>query len=301
MAIELVKTGKHNVTALTRAGSTSSLPEGVKVAEIDYENHDSIVKALNGQDALIITLGVTAPPDTEAKLVRAAADAGVPWILPNEWGTDTQDVSSRNDTLIGETKVKTQALIRELGKSSFIAVATGFWYEWSLGIAVAWGFDFKARKVTFFDDGKTKIVSSTWPQVGRGVAALLSLPIKAEGGLSEKECLEQFRNGYVYFNSFTLNQEDMFESVLRVTGTKREDWTIEHQDVKERYKEGMEQFKKGDRQGFGKLLYARIFYPDGSGNMEVTRGLSNELLELPKDDMDEATKIAIKRSENTPW
>jgi hypothetical protein len=55
--------------------------------------------------------------------------------------------------------------ISDLGKSSYISVVTGFWYEWSLGISSAYGFDFANRKVTFFDDGETKICTSTWPQV----------------------------------------------------------------------------------------------------------------------------------------
>lgn len=59
----------------------------------------------------------------------------------------------------------TRKAISDLGKSSYIAVSTGFWYEWSLGIPAAFGFDFANHAVTYFDEGETKISVSTWPQV----------------------------------------------------------------------------------------------------------------------------------------
>lgn len=55
--------------------------------------------------------------------------------------------------------------IEDLGESSYIAVSTGFWYEWSLAIPPAFGFDIPNRAITFFDEGETKISISTWPQV----------------------------------------------------------------------------------------------------------------------------------------
>lgn len=61
--------------------------------------------------------------------------------------------------------VATRKTIVDLGKSSYIAVSTGFWYEWSLAIPAGFGIDFANRAVTFFDEGRTKISTSTWPQV----------------------------------------------------------------------------------------------------------------------------------------
>jgi hypothetical protein len=51
------------------------------------------------------------------------------------------------------------------GNSSYISITTGFWYEWSLAIGPAFGIDLDKRTVTFFDEGETKISTSTWPQV----------------------------------------------------------------------------------------------------------------------------------------
>lgn len=77
----LLKTGSHTVTALTRVGSTSTIPAGAQIKAIDYEKPESLVEALRRQDALIITLsGHATFQKIEEKLVRAAGEAGVSWM-----------------------------------------------------------------------------------------------------------------------------------------------------------------------------------------------------------------------------
>lgn len=137
-------------------------------------------------------------------------------------------------------------------------------------------------------------------QVGRAVAALLSLPIKSEGSDSSRS-LEHFRNKICYINSFTVSQNDMLDSVLRVTGTQRSDWTITNESSKERYAAGVEEMKGGDRRGFIKIMYTRVFYQDGSGDYESRLGVSNERLGLPKEDLDTATAAAIQRAKDSPF
>lgn len=88
MAKALLGTGKHTVTALTRQDSQSKLPEGVQIKTINYTQPKTIVEALKGQDALVMTLGTRCSKDTPVTVVNAAAEAGVKWILPNEWGPD---------------------------------------------------------------------------------------------------------------------------------------------------------------------------------------------------------------------
>ncbi|KAK6442728.1 hypothetical protein LTR95_001044 [Oleoguttula sp. CCFEE 5521] len=300
MTTELLKTGKHTVTAITRQDSTSALPDGVQVAKVDYDDEATLVEALKGQDALVITMGTTAPADTQSKLIRAAGEAGVKWIAPNFWGADTANPGLCKDVFFFGKTDATRHEIKKLGKSSYIAIVTGFWYEWSLAIANSYGFDFENKTVTFFDEGETKVNTSTWRQVGRAVAALLSLPIKAEGG-DQEHCLDHFRDQMVYISSFTVNQRDMLASVLRVTGDKESDWTIKKEGAVERYEAAAVEMKKGDRAAFARWMYTRVFYADDSGHYGKTMGLANELLGLPEEDIDEATKIAMERAEGDPY
>ncbi|GAB7338508.1 hypothetical protein MBLNU457_5259t1 [Dothideomycetes sp. NU457] len=293
----LLATGKHNITVLTRSPTPLDLPSDVHVARIDYSDPSTLTTALRGQDALIITLSGMSPPSTQTALFAAAASANVPWILPNEWSPDCDHSGLIADAPVFAGKAPARQEIVNLGKSSYIAVATGFWYEYMLPIGAAtFGFDIRERKVTFYDHGETRISVSTWPQVGRAVAALLSLPVTSTG--DEKGCLDAMRNKLVYINSFTVNQREILESLIRVTETKKEDWTVEKQDVRERFREGNEMAKAGDRMGFAQAMAARVFFPDGNGDFEMNRGTVNALLGLPKEDLDEFTKIAVERAMN---
>lgn len=294
----LLKTGKHTIRALTRGEGTGKFPDGVEVVKINYDDQASLVHALQGQEVLIITMSVTAPPDQQAKLVEAAATANVPWILPNEWGISTADVQLGKDVFLGVGQKKTQEHIERLGTSSWIAVVCGFWYEYSLGSGpLFYGFDIPNRTVTFYDDGNARIDTSTLPQCGRAVASLLNLKVLPDDENDKGPCLSQFRNGDVHISSFKVSQRDMLDSLMRVTGTTAKDWKTESEPSAERYKAGLELFKTGDRAGFAKLLYARVFYPDGSGELESRHGLDNTVLGLPKEDLDEFTKIAVDRAE----
>lgn len=109
-----------------------------------------------------------------------------------------------------------------------------------------------------------------------------------------------FKNKVVYVKSFTISQKDMFHSALRVTGTTENDWQITSQPVKERYLTGLKEMQQGSRAGFAKMIYSRIFYPDGHGDFEHGKGTINALLDLPEEDLDQATEAAIERSKGFP-
>lgn len=256
------------------------------------------VEALKGQEVLIISMAVTAPPEQQSKLIEAAAAANVPWVLPNEWGPDGENKQLGKDVMLGEKQTKYRAHIEQLGKSSWIGIACSFWYEFSLSSGTdTYGFDFKNRTVTFIDDGKTRINTSTWPQCGRGMAGLLGLKILPDDENDRSPHLSHFRNRFVYISSFLVSQKDMLDSVMRVTGTSLQDWKITHEPHKERYESGLAELKKGNRLGFARVLYTRVFYPDGSGDFETSKGLHNDILGLPKEDIDEYTKKALQMAE----
>jgi NmrA-like family len=156
----------HTVTALTRQGSTNKIPVDVKSTFVDYDDEASLVSALEGQQFLI-TMAVTAPRHTQNKLVRAAAKAGVPYIMPNWYGCDFANKELGKAIHLGLVGQETVDEIESLGVSQWAILACGFWYEFSLaGGEMRYGFDFRNKSVTFFDDGKTKINTSTWSSAG---------------------------------------------------------------------------------------------------------------------------------------
>lgn len=298
----LLAKGCFEVTALVRAGSKSKAPPaGVASSPpMDYEDASSLEAALTGQDALVVTLGVGAPQDAQGKLVAAAVKAGVRWIVPNEWTADDGFEPLERD--MGMMYAPVQANRRAIaasGTTAWTGVVEGFWYEFSLaGSKYRYGFDFAEKSVVFYDDGKTKINTTTWPQTGRAVANLLALKVLPEDEGDRSPTLSHWRNRPLRISSFLVSQRDMFDSVLRVTGGQESDWKISYQPAHERVKEGQEMFAQGDRQGFGMLLYARLFFKDGAGNFEQRGELDNEKIGLPKEDLDEFTAVAIEMAKD---
>ncbi|KAK4152404.1 hypothetical protein C8A00DRAFT_44556 [Chaetomidium leptoderma] len=297
----LLQTGKHSVTALTRAGSKSKLPAGVKVIEVDYEDEPSLVAALKGHQFLAISLGVSAAHDVHAKIVTAAGKAGVPYIMPNAYGYPTSDKARPDDmyTQVVHDRVNDVA---SNGVSSSIVLACGFWYEWSLGLGEAWfGFTIKDRKVTFFDDGKRVITVSTWDQCGRALAALLSLPESgaSSGSAAAAPSVADFKGKTLAISSFRVSQRDMLDSLHRVLGTTDADWEITHEPTAKRVREGGRDFQNGDRMGFARKLYGDIFSADNEvSDYAGTQQTADKVLGLPREDLDEATRRTVEMVES---
>jgi hypothetical protein len=275
--------------------SAAEIPPGLKIAEVDYEKEETLVEALKGQQFFIISLAVTAPPGTQETLIAAAAKAGVPWVMPNAYSPDFMDKEFAKENMTGQRIWAAIEAIEKHGVSSWVGLSCGFWYEFSLSISPAWyGFDFHNKKVTFYDDGKQPINTSTLAQCGRALAKFLSLKELPNDGKDTSHTISHWRNKPLYTSSFLASQRDMLDSVNRVTGLTDADWVIEHEPASERYARGLEMMKGGDRIGFGMAMYARTFYASGEGNSEARYGLANEALGLPKEDIDEATKLALE-------
>lgn len=296
MVDALLKKGRFKITAISREGSTNIPAPGVHVASVNYDDPSTIISALKGQDALIITMSVRAPPDQQSKLIKAAADAGVPWIIPNEFGGDGLNEQVGKDIVIGVGKQKAREYIEELGKSKWIGIACSFWYEYSLAGPGLYGIDIAKKEVVWFDDGKQAIHTSTWPQTGRSIAEVLSLPVSPKDANDTSVTLSSYANKFVYITSFTLNQREMFESVKRVTNTTESDWTITSEPSKQRYADAAKAMQSGDRWAFGRMMYTRYFIDDSG--LYNGKQLDNEKLGLPKEELDEFTKQAVEMAES---
>ncbi|KAL8376882.1 hypothetical protein RB595_007829 [Gaeumannomyces hyphopodioides] len=303
IASALVGTGKHTVTALTREGSASKLPAGVKVARVpSYDDEAAVAEALKaaGAQVLVVTLSVTASPETQPHLIRAAAAAGVRFIIPNSWGIKMSDRKLAEETMLGNKDIEAQETVAQAGDvSQLIFIACGFWYEFSLaGGRDRFGFDFADRVFVMLDGGETETHTSTWPQTGRAVAAALSLPVLPRSPESGEPLtlsgVASSAEAVLHVKSFLLSQKDMFESVKRATGTTDADWTVLQKTSKEQYEEGRDAFLKGDRKAYAKLLYGRVWFP-GAGRFSK---VDNEALGLPEEDLDEATKEAVRMAMN---
>lgn len=276
-------------------GSKSKVPEGAKIAQVDYDNEETLVEALKGQQFLAISMATRAPKDTQAKIIKAAAKAGVPWIMPNCYGVDFTNKPMATDNMTGPNVWAGIQAVEDTGVCSWITMACSYWYEFSLAAGQEWyGFDFANKKATFYDDGKTAITTSTWAQCGRALAALLSLKELPEDENDTSPNISQWKNSGLFISSFFLSQREMLDSVQRVTGTTDKDWKIEYEPSDVRWRRGKELMEQGNMLGYAMAMYARTFYPNGDGDLKLRHTLANEVLGLPEEDLAEATKRGLK-------
>lgn len=260
------------------------------MTQVDYEaDIQELVSALKGQEFLIITLSVAAPAKVHSIIVKAAGEAGVPYVMPNFYGGDIQNPAIMRESMHAKAYRERLADF-EAVDTSWIALVCGSWYEWGLTLNKPFfGFDIANKSVTFYDDGNTKIDVSTWDQCGRVVAGLLSLP---ESGATP--CVSDWKNKPVYINSFNVSQRDMLDSLHQVLGTTDQDWTIDFEPTDQRFKRGLDELKSGIPSGFPTASYARNFYPNGDSNFSSKWGTSNEVLGLLREDLDEVTKTVVE-------
>ena len=125
----LLSTNAFTLTAITRSSSTATFPPPVKVQKGDYASDAFFESSLQGQDVLIVVLAGNAPKDLQSRLIKAAAVAGVPWILPCEFGPDGGHSQTSEGVPFLASKKGYRDEIEALGKSSWIGVVTGFWFD----------------------------------------------------------------------------------------------------------------------------------------------------------------------------
>jgi uncharacterized protein YbjT (DUF2867 family) len=211
----LVASNKFNLTVLTRDSTKATFPEGTKVIEVDYDSLDSLTAALQGQDAVVATVGSLAIPSQDL-LIDAAVAAGVKRFLPSEFGSNLAVPSVRNLPVF-RTKViiedKLIALANE-GKISYTFVYNSAFLDW--GINNGLFFDFAKSEVTIWDDGNSEFSTTTLSSAGDAVVGVLSHP-------------EETQDRIVYVQSTSLTQNKFLQLAKEANPSK--EWTVKHAKI----------------------------------------------------------------------
>lgn len=121
------------VTAVSRASSTSTFPEGVAVKKVDFGSLEEVQSAFAGNDAVvstIATLGVGA----QQVIVDAALAAHVVRFIPSEFGINTRVAAG---TPIGKILAGKVAVVDYLSSKakenpwfSWTGISTGLFFDW---------------------------------------------------------------------------------------------------------------------------------------------------------------------------
>ncbi|CAN8100562.1 unnamed protein product [Discula destructiva] len=209
---QLVAAGFQSVTVLTRkGGSRTGFPAGVNVAEVDYDSLDSLVTALQGQDAVVSTLAETARP-AQLNLIEAAAQAGIKRYLPSEFGCNTLNAKTAALPVFAGGKVLARKVLEEkasAGRLSYTLVMTGPFLDW--GLQVGFIMDVKNKKATLYDGGDRVFSATTLSDIGKAVVGVFRNP-------------DATKNRAVYVQSAALKLNTLVAAGKKASG-QPEAWT----------------------------------------------------------------------------
>lgn len=144
------------------------------------------------------------------------------------------------------------------------------------------GFDIKSRTATIWDSGAKKWSTANLPTVGKAVVGVLSHPAET-------------KNRYVWIESFCVSQNEVLAALEKATGEK---WQINKVATEDQIREGREGMAKGVPMAIGKLIVGAILIDDEDAVMDFskTAPLDNEVLGLPKEDLQTAVDAIVKES-----
>ncbi|KAF7533991.1 hypothetical protein G7054_g6607 [Neopestalotiopsis clavispora] len=268
---ELLAQG-FTVTALTRASSKATFPQGVRVEKVeDYGSAASLESALRGQDAVVSVIATAAVAEQIA-LVDAAVAAGVKRFLPSEFGVNTRTLDSEDaiTSILGTKTRVNDHLVQKSSESenfSWTSVVTGSFFDWSLDMGT-YGLNKATKTATIYDSGDARIHVSNVPFIAKAVAAVLRRP-------------QETKNRYVAIASGYTSQNKLLQRAEKTTG---QTWTVERVATADMHKAGREAVGRGDYgAAFVPLLLSHLFSDDGG--LHVTTENDNELLGLSEEDL----------------
>ncbi|CAG8750784.1 21860_t:CDS:2, partial [Dentiscutata erythropus] len=176
--------------------------KGAEVIYIDYNDKNDLVKALKGTDVIVSAIGDTDQLATQCALLNAAKEVGVKRFIPSEFGCDIKEITGE---LHPFHKPKVE-FFQELEKSGmeYTIIVNGLFYEYLSSL----GFDHKNKKATFYADGNTKVVCTSYPDIGKYTVESLELT--------------EARNGTIRVAGSVLTLNELLKKHEEVTGTKWE-------------------------------------------------------------------------------
>ncbi|KAL9608216.1 MAG: hypothetical protein Q9167_006938 [Letrouitia subvulpina] len=268
----------YTITALTRKGSSSTFPSHIKVFRIDDSfPSDQLAEAFKGQDVVINLM----PPvniDQHKTVIDAAAQAGIKRYLPGEFGSDTEnpDVVAMVPLFGAKVQILNYLKSKVSTGMTWTGVATGAFFDWGLNVGFL-GFDLKNQSAKIYDDGNARFSTSVLSTIGKAVDGVLSHPAETA-------------NKMIFVQSFTTTQNEVLAALEKATGKK---WAVTNLSAEKTRLEGLEKLGKGDFSGIADTIIGAVFSGNKSSDFESQKKLSNDLLGLKKESLDEAINQVV--------
>jgi hypothetical protein len=228
----------------------------------NFDSVESLTKALQGQDAVVSTVG-SAGLQNQALVIDAAIAAGVKRFIPSEFGSNTDNPKARQLPVFGY-KVATQKYLEEKATTNpdftYTLIRNSAFLDWGLqvGFLLSW----QTGKYRIFNGGDQLFSATTLPSIGTAVVGVLTH-------------YEETKNRGVEIEDIRISQNQLLAIAKRIAPEKK--WEVIPTNLADLKKAADEELSKGNYSE--KVMYDYLplaIFGEGYGG--VLTGADNELL-----------------------
>ncbi|KAK4579903.1 hypothetical protein LTR86_000104 [Recurvomyces mirabilis] len=170
IVLELYKTG-YQVTVMTRdTAHLTKVPSEIDIKQVDYDSNSSLTEALEGQDALVSTVAMSAISN-QPRMIDAAIAADVKVFVPAEYTVNSRDALAQAQPMMSSVVDIQKYLATKEDQITWFVINCGALLELLLDHPVL--LDFDNRKATLWDGVEGAISLSNFGLLARVVAAVL--------------------------------------------------------------------------------------------------------------------------------
>lgn len=276
----LAKESSFTVSALQRASSQGKLPLNVRVITIeDSYPSDALLAAFSGQDVVVNCMTSLAVTD-QFRFVDAAVDAKVKRYVASEYGLNNNNPEARALNSVFREKGEIQDYLRskEATGLEWMSIACGMWIKWS-AIHDFLGMHINEKRFVLWDDGNGWFSTTTEDNTALAMV----------NALSKK--WEDTKNKVIWLSDFAITQNTLLETIERVGGQKL---VVENVDSHQLIKEKQAEVVAGDPYAIYSLIETGFVTGRFGRHLEKEGTIMNEVLGLPKKNLDDVVREALK-------
>lgn len=231
--LEALLASQISVTVLSRIGGNSSKLSShpnLKIAEVDFDNIQSLSEALHGVEVVISCVSTLAI-GRQNRLIDAAVAVGVRRFIPAEFGMDSLNplcVQLPVCVPKATTQKYLQDKVLQNPQFSWTSIANGLFLDW--GMEVGFIVDVAQHSAVLYNGGDIPFSATRLADVAKAVLAVIHNQ-------------EQTANRVLYIHSAVVTQNQLIEYAKSIDG---KEWQTLEKDTEQVMKESLVALDKGD-------------------------------------------------------
>jgi nucleoside-diphosphate-sugar epimerase len=212
------------------------------------------------------------------RIIDAAIAAGVKRYVPSEFGLNNLNPAAIALSPVFREKAEIQEYLKSKQSTglTWTSFACGIWLKWGIQHSFL-GINYAEKKFRIYDGGNGYFSSTTIEDTASAVVAALKKP-------------GETANQLLSVSNFATTQNELFGSIEKLSGEKFERVYVDSQKVIVDARKALEE---GDWTATFTLIETGFATGRYSGHLENEGPLSNELLGVPKRDLEDVLKEAL--------